>query len=350
MSTEAVLIVDDEEFVVQAIKRTLSLEGYTTIGTVDAEEAIRIMRDTPPAVLISDQRMPRMTGVELMQQARHFSPSTVRLLISGYSDIDVVISAINEGQIFQYISKPWQEAELLKKVKESFQFRQDNLEKEGLLSQSLSEQEQWRTLLDKSDAKVKQTVDNTVKTLIKIIQVKDEELLQHSLRVSSCAVQVASRMQLSVQRLQNLEYAGTFHDIGKIAIRDQILYKAGSLDESEFSVMMEHPVYGADILRELGFLDEVAEIILQHHEKFDGSGYPRKLKGEEILLEARILAVADVYDALMSKRVYHEELAAEQVLAILSQESGSHFDPNVVEHFSKLKLNPVEMIAKAGDR
>jgi len=331
------LVVDDEENIVKAIVRLLSIAGYQAMGTVEPDEAIAILRDVTPAILISDQRMPRMTGLELLIKAKTISPSTVRLLISAYSDIDVVIAAINDGHIYQYISKPWQEQDFLAKTKAALQYWQEALDKERIVKQSLSEKANWKALLEQSHAKMKETVESSVNMLRKIIQAKDDELLQHSLRVSRYALQVAKQLGLDQQRKQHLEYAGFFHDIGKIAIRDQILYKVGRLDENEFLRMKAHPVIGAEILRELFFLDEVAEIVLQHHEKYDGSGYPSNLKGEAILLEARIIAVVDAYDALVSKRVYREGLPQNQVLMILAQEAGSHFDPVIVELFSKLQ-------------
>ncbi|MBP2666353.1 MAG: response receiver-modulated cyclic diguanylate phosphodiesterase [Firmicutes bacterium] len=344
-----VLIVDDEEHVLRAITRSLAFAGYQVRSTSDTEEALQILKLTPPALLICDQRMPEMSGVELLLRARAISPSTVRLLISGYSDIDVVISAINNGQIFQYISKPWGDEELIDAVKAAFQFRQDALDRERILAQSLCEKETWKTLLEHSHARMKQTIEYEANALKKIIQVKDNDLLQHSLRVSQYAVQVARAMQLSEKRQQNIEYAGVFHDIGKIAIRDQILYKAGRLDESEYAFMKQHPIYGAEILRELGLWNDAAEIILQHHEKYDGSGYPYHLKAEEILLEARILAVADAYDALISGRIYRKGVPRQEVLAILKQDVGSHFDANVVEHFFSQELAVSGMLRRAGD-
>ncbi len=337
MENETVLVVDDEENIVKAIVRLLSIEGYRVIGTVEPDEAIAILREDTPAILISDQRMPQMSGLELLVKAKTISPSTVRLLISAYSDIDVVIAAINEGHIYQYISKPWQEEEFLAKTKAAFQYWQETLDKEQIVKQSLSEKENWKALLEQSHAKIKETVASSVTMLRKIIQAKDEELLQHSLRVSRYALQLANQLGLDQQRNQNLEYAGVFHDIGKIAIRDQILYKTGRLDENEFLRMKAHPVIGAEILRELLFLDEVAEIVLQHHEKYDGSGYPSNLKGESILLEARIIAVADAYDALVSKRIYREGLPQNQALMVLAQDSGNHFDPVLVELFSEFQ-------------
>lgn len=333
---ELILIVDDEENVVHSIMRMLSMAGYETVGTVDADEAITILRKEKPAVLICDQRMPKIEGLELLQKARRVSPSTIRMLITGYSDIDVVIAAINKGQIYQYISKPWQEQDFLGKVHLAIGHWQDALNKEQLLRQSLRDKEHWKALFEQSNIQMKKTMDGSVNTLKKIIQAKDPELLQHSTRVSEYAVQVARQMELPRQRQRNLQLAGLFHDIGKIAIRDQILYKPDRLDDHEFDKMKQHPVIGAEILQELGFFDEVAAIVLQHHEKYDGSGYPHMRQGESIVLEARVLALADAYDALVSKRVYRAGLPHGQVMEILSRDAGSHFDPTIVEQFRRL--------------
>ena len=334
---ELILIVDDEEHVIHAIIRMLSMAGFDAVGTVDADEALAILSNEAPAVLICDQRMPKIMGLELLQRARTLAPFTVRMLITGFSDIDVVIAAINEGQIYQYISKPWHEKDFLEKVQMAVQRWRELLNKEQLLKQSLRDKENWKALFEQSNIQIKKTVEGSVNTLKKIIQAKDSELLQHSMRVSNYAVQVAAQLNISRQRQQNLKFAGFFHDIGKIAIRDQILYKPDRLDDIEFDKMKQHPIVGAEILRELGFFDDVAEIVLQHHEKYDGSGYPQKLVGENIVLEARILAVADAYDALVSKRIYRSALPQEHVFEILVRDAGNHFDPTIVEQFQQLQ-------------
>ena len=205
---ELILIVDDEENVVHSIMRMLSMAGCETVGTVDADEAITILRKEKPSVLICDQRMPKIEGLELLQKARRVSPSTIRMLITGYSDIDVVIAAINKGQIYQYISKPWQDQDFLGKVQLAIGHWRDALNKEQLLKQSLRDKEHWKALFEKSNIQMKKTMDGSVNTLKKIIQAKDPELLQHSIRVSEYAVQVARQMELPRQRQRNLQLAG----------------------------------------------------------------------------------------------------------------------------------------------
>ena len=336
MKREMILIVDDELAVVQALTRLLEIEGYHVVGTTDPKEALEVLRQNTPSIIISDQRMPHMTGVELLLKAHSLSSSTIRFLMSGYTDIDVVISAINDGHVYQYISKPWQETEFLLKIQSAMEYWREQQQNEQMVRQSLSEVKNWEALFQQTSSLMTQTMASSVRTLEKVIRAKDEELLFHSERVSQRALQIAKFIGMQPERMKNLEYAGIFHDIGKIAIRDQILHKAGRLDEDDFTKMKAHPAVGAEILRELPFMNSVADIVFQHHEKFDGSGYPNNRKGEEILLEARILAVADAYDALISKRVYRDGLSEEEVWTILEQSAGSHFDPQVVAAFRRL--------------
>jgi len=334
-----IMIVDDELAVVQALARLLEMEGYQVTGTTDPNVALGSLAESAPAIIISDQRMPQMTGIELLLKAHSLSSSTVRFLMSGYADIDVVISAINDGHVYQYISKPWQEAELLFKIKVALEHWREQRQNEQMVLQSLSEVKNWEALFRQTTDLMTQTMASSVRTLQKVIRAKDEDLLLHSERVSQRAGMIAQYMGVSPERIKNLEYAGIFHDIGKIAIRDQILHKAGRLDEDEFTKMKAHPLIGAEILRELPFMNEVADIVLQHHEKYDGSGYPGNRKGEDILLEARILAVADAFDALISKRVYRDGLREEEVWSILEQSAGSHFDPSVVKAFRRMSTS-----------
>ncbi|MDR3566030.1 MAG: HD domain-containing phosphohydrolase [Negativicutes bacterium] len=331
MNDADILIVDDDEMVVNALRRTLSMHGYQSVGITNPGDAIRTLQEREIAIIICDQRMPCMSGVKVLLKAREVSPNTVRILMTGYADIDAIIAAINDGQIFRYIAKPWNESELMAIIQQAVIFRNQSMEKEYILQRTLKDKEDWKLTMSQLCLLIDQSMKNAVNTLQKIMQVKDNELLQHNLRVSEHAGRIASLMGLSIEQKANLEYASKFHDIGKIAIQDQILYKSGRLDENEFLSMKLHPAYGAEILRELGFLDPVAEIVLQHHEKYDGSGYPSGLQGDQILLEARILSAVDAYDALLFKRVYRAELPREEVHKILDQESGTHFDPQVVK-------------------
>lgn len=192
---------------------------------------------------------------------------------------------------------------------------------------NLGDKLQWKSLLERQASEVSRNVLNS---MLKIIKAKDIELYGHSERVAWYVLLIGRYMNFDDERLYALECAALLHDIGKISIRDRILYKPGRLNEDEFDEMKNHPSIGAEIVSELGFPDTVPEAILQHHEQADGSGYPSELKDGDILLEAKILSVADSFDALTSDRVYRSELSWEEAFKILEQESGRHYDASIV--------------------
>ena len=191
MKREMILIVDDELAVVQALTRLLEIEGYHVVGTTDPKEALEVLRQNTPSIIISDQRMPHMTGVELLLKAHSLSSSTIRFLMSGYTDIDVVISAINDGHVYQYISKPWQETEFLLKIQSAMEYWREQQQNEQMVRQSLSEVKNWEALFQQTSSLMTQTMASSVRTLEKVKRAKDEELLFHSERVSQRALQIS---------------------------------------------------------------------------------------------------------------------------------------------------------------
>lgn len=331
MLKDAILLVDDEASIIRALTRTLLLNGYSAQGTTSPREAIKIMDSTDIAVLICDQRMPEMQGNDVLQYAKHHHPNVVRILITGFSDMESTIAAINDGQIFRYITKPWKDDELLQVVEQALEYRLESIKKETILSSFLTEKADWKRTIDQINNRLDNSMKGAINALLKTVKIKDQELYLHSIRVESYARQIASRAGLTEQQINNLSNASLFHDIGKIAIRDKILFKKGPLDDTDVVSMRQHPVYSQEIISELGFLDEVATIIVQHHEKLDGNGYPYGLKNEEIRLEAKILAVADVYDALISDRVYREGMDSNQAVELMFKDCGTHFDRTLVE-------------------
>ncbi|MEA4926001.1 MAG: HD domain-containing protein [Syntrophomonadaceae bacterium] len=330
MQKETILLVDDEASIIRALTRTLLFNGYTVQGTTNPREATQIMDSNSIAVLICDQRMPEMKGNEVLQYARQYHPNIVRILITGYADMESTIAAINDGQIFRYITKPWQDEELIQVVEKAIEYRGETVKKEIILNSFLTEKEDWKRTIDQMNLRLDNSMKGAIKALLKTVKIKDIELYQHSLRVEAYARQIAIRAGLPEQQANNLAHASLFHDIGKIAIRDKILFKQGPLNNMDVVSMRKHPVYGMEIISELGFLDDVADIILQHHEKIDGNGYPYGLKGDEIMLEAQILAVADVYDALVSDRVYRKGITAKEAIELMFKECGAHFDKKIV--------------------
>lgn len=330
---KSLLLVDDEINIIHSLKRILDEDKYNVYSTTVPEEALQIINNNELDVILCDQRMPRVCGIEVLLHARKKSPHTVRILMTGYSDINAAVSAINEGKIFHYFSKPWNDNEVIQKIDEAISYRNEQLEKEEAVKYYLQERDRWLREKDKSEVQLKVNKDRVINSLLKIIKVKDLELFKHSERVAQYALFLADLMELSNEQKEDLKYAALFHDLGKVAIKDEILYKPGKLEENEFKEIQNHTVIGAEIIKELGFMDKISEIILQHHERMDGKGYPKGLTGEHILMEAKILTVADTYDALVSDRIYRRAMDSNTAIEILRMGSNQRYDPSVIEIF-----------------
>ncbi len=335
----SILIVDDEPRVIRSIQRVLEGNDYRICASNNPFKALEIMKTEQIDVIVSDNRMPELSGINLLMEAKKISPSTVRILMSAYSDFDVVITAVNDGNIFHYIVKPWNNGQLLDIINNAVQYKKEQEDKEQIIHSMLKDKEKWSDIVGQLNRKIDASNEKTVNALLKVIKVKDSDLMRHSQNVTNIALEIASAMNLSGSQREYIKLAGWFHDIGKIAIHDNILYKQGKLDLDEFAEMKHHPSVGAEILKETEFLKSISDIVLQHHERMDGEGYPGRLQGDEILLEARIIAIADTYDALVTDRVYRKGMAREAALSVLMEGSGSHYDRNIVEIFMDHVIN-----------
>lgn len=333
-----ILIVDDEIMVIRSLLRILRKYDFELFYTTKPIEAVEMLNHTSFDLIISDQRMPEMTGLELMMTAYKHQPNAIRILMSGYSDIDVVISAINDGRIYQYITKPWDNEKVVDTVNRAIIYKSDEDEKAEILSENLEKANSWGIVLTKMNNELERKDDNTIKMMLKVISVKDKDLYNHSVCVAETAVKLANILELEKERQELIHCAGLLHDIGKISIRDKIMYKPGSLDADEYEAMKQHPTVGAQILYEVDFLDDVAVMVEQHHERIDGMGYPHKLKHNEILLESQIISVADSFEALIEDRVYRKGMSYEKAFEFISDDTGKRFRFDVVNALKKLIL------------
>ena len=327
------LIVDDEIMVIRAIMRVLDQSIFNIYYTIDPNKALDIIEKNLLDVIVSDQRMPNMTGLELLKRAKEIQPSAIRILMSGYSDIEIVIAAINEGRIYQYITKPWDNDKLISVIVNAATHRAEEDEKAEILIYNYEDMENWKRLTEQMSDQLHKKDEDTVNALLRVLRAKDVQLYKHSQRVSQTAEMLAEYMGLTQEQTEDTGCAGLFHDIGKIAIRDRIMYKPGSLDEDEMVEMRHHPTVSADIIREVDFLGRVADIAAQHHERIDGKGYPVGLRGEDILLEAQILSVADTFEALREDRVYKAGFSDSDALDIIVKDKGTRYSTQVVDSF-----------------
>lgn len=328
-----ILILDDEELVIHGLNRTLKTHGYHALTTTKPEKAMDIMMNHNIGVFICDQRMPEMMGNDVLQYAKTHFPDMVRILLTGYSDLNSTISAINNGLIFRYIAKPWKDSEIIDAIKEAYAYREEKIKKDYIITNFHLEKEMWKETFDELQLILGNRKNGAMNALLRTMKAKDIELYNHSTRVESLAVKIAEELDYSAERIGNLSLAGLFHDIGKLTINDHIVYKEGPLDEMSYDLIKEHVVYGFEIIKELGFMDPVADIILGHHERMDGSGYPLGSTGKDISHEARILAIVDVYDALVTDRVYHKAISPAEAMNLMGKDADTKYDRRILEAF-----------------
>lgn len=342
MDKKRIIIVDDEVHLLSAIKRALRALPYEVTYFFDADEARLFVDENPVDIIISDQQMPGGSGLDLILYAKNKQPLVSSILMSGYTDFDVVVSAINDGEITNYLTKPFDTQSLISMIDQGIKIKRD---KEELLRIKNERILNGYNQISNSEYERIKTIEVISKALGKLIQSKDTELYEHSQRVAQIAVSIANRMKLSENEKNLLNYAAILHDLGKISLRDNVVYKGGKLTDIEYKEMKKHPEVGADILRALGISGTFVAIIEQHHERVDGNGYPSGLKGDEIELCAKILSVADAFDAMTADRVYRKGLSIDETLDIIIKATGSIYDGEVVkvliEEVESKKLNAI---------
>ena len=323
--TYKVLLVDDEEDNLALLYRTLR-QDFTVLKTTSPLEGLRLLRENDIDIIISDHKMAEMDGVEFLKRGYDRRPQCVRLLVTAYSDTSILIDAINSGKVYRYIKKPWDPAELLLIVKSGLEFYQLRKENEKLIFD------------------LKELFSGTINAIIEALDAKDSFTLGRSRRVTFLALKMVDYFKLPMAEMGKLELAGLLHDIGMIGIPEEILNKTEMLSESEYEVVKKHVDHGVKILEDIKQLKDVVEIIKYHHERHDGSGYPYGLKGDEIPLNAKIIAIADAYDGMISERSYRENMSHEEAMHKLESQSGQQFDPVIVEAFKAIIQDALQEI------
>ncbi len=317
-----VLLVDDEPLVLEGLGRSVHREFVADLASGAEEGLAKLRRDGPYPVVVSDMRMPGMDGAEFLATVRTISPDSIRVMLTGSGDIEVAARAVNEGQIFRFLTKPVPPKTLLATLRACVaQYHAARLEKEHL----------------KITIEALEQLDlGTLTALARAIDAKSAWTAGHSERVTSLALKMGQAMGLPAKSLELMHRGGLLHDIGKIGTPPAVLDKVGRLEPEEMQIMRDHVKIGVRILEPIPCFREALPMVAQHHEWFDGSGYPAGLAGENISLHARILAVADCYDAIVSDRPYRKGLPKRQALEMLSRNSGTQFDPMVIEVFMRL--------------
>jgi putative two-component system response regulator len=329
-----VLIVDDEPVVRRILRQRLSAEGYVCEEAGSAREAVDRLAKSPAELVVLDIKMPGKSGVELLPEIKQMYPDTAVIMSTAITDTSTAIKCMKDGA-HDYMVKPFNLDEVALSTQRALEKRRLELENRAY-QQHLEEMVTERTAeLKQAVTKLKLASLDTIHRLAQAAEYRDEGTGAHIQRMSRYSAAIARKMGLGEREVENILYAAPMHDVGKIGIPDHILLKTGGLDKGEWEIMKKHTVIGVEILRgsDAEFIQLAETIALTHHEKWDGSGYPQGLEGSEIPLAGRIVAIADVFDALTSRRPYKEPLPVEESLDIIKQGRGSHFDPDVTDAF-----------------
>ncbi|HVO64269.1 MAG TPA: HD domain-containing phosphohydrolase [Terriglobales bacterium] len=315
--TPRVLFVDDEPAMLESLCRSVRGEFAADVAS-DADHGLDYLRRGGPyCIVVSDMRMPGMNGAEFLATVRTISPESVRVMLTGCEEMEVAVRAVNDGRIFKFLSKPVPTDVLLACLR-------------ACLAQYLDERAQKQVMASTIHA-LEQLDIATLTAFSRAIDANSPWTAGHSERVTALALKIAHTMGLPGKDLQIVHRGGLLHDIGKIGTPPAILDKPGNLEVWEKEVMQNHVKVGIRILEPIDCFQDLLCVVAQHHEHLDGSGYPAGLAGEQISLHARIVAVADAYDALISERPYRKGVPAQEAIEILKENSGTQFDPKVVE-------------------
>ncbi|QNI34368.1 response regulator [Alloacidobacterium dinghuense] len=331
MASERILVVDDEPYVRTVIAAMLEKAHYRPVLASNGLEAMeRLQTDPPYDLVLSDIMMDGLDGMSLLERLREVQPETPMVMVTAIHDVGVAISAIRKGA-YDYLLKPFEKEQLLATVRRALDHRR--LAQQNSMYQSNLEQlVAARTdMLRQAIADLERSYDITLEALGDALDLKDAETEGHSKRVTGYTVALSRAMGLSPTDIRTIARGAFLHDIGKMAIPDAILLKPGRLDIDERSVMRDHCARGYQILCKIPYLREAAEIVYCHQEHFNGSGYPRGLKGEQIPLGARIFAVADTLDAITSDRPYRKANSFTAARNEIQRCAGTQFDPQVVD-------------------
>lgn len=353
------LFVDDEPNMLSALRRLFRPQGYRILTAGSAAEGLALLEKEAVDLVISDMRMPEMDGAHFLEIVRARWPDTVRILLTGYADVASTIAAINKGEIYRYISKPWEDNDILLLVRHALERQRLEQEKRRLEALTARQNEELRELnasleakvqertqdlrrtmatLEKAHEQLKKSFITSVRIFSNLLELRAGGMAGHSRRVADLARAIALRMGLKDSELQDLVFAAMLHDTGKIGLPDYLLGKPfNTLDKDEREQVMKHPVTGQHALLALDRLRNAALLVRHHHERFDGQGYPDHLAGFAIPLGARILAVANDYDSLQCGTLVQQRLTPAKAHGLIVEGRGKRYDPAVVDAFIEVQ-------------
>jgi len=341
---EHILVVDDEEMIRELLSSALQQENYHCHMAANVDEAFAILGTQRIDLVISDIMMPGRSGVDLLRDLKKVDSEIAVLMITGLSDMNTALECIHLGAD-DYLTKPFGISRVMLTVRNLLEKRCLAIEKKNyqvsLEFKVMEQTEQLRRTMNE----LNEAYHTTLTALVKALDAREKEVGSHSERVMNFSVLIAGKLGIRGAELEQLAKGALLHDIGKIGITDNILLKPGKLNDEDWIDMRKHPQIGYAILSEIAFLKGPAEIILSHHERYDGTGYPKGLTGEQIPIGARIFTLVDTLDAMTSDRPYRKALPFEAVTCEIRKFRGSQFEPALADLFLSISRSQWEECA-----
>jgi len=325
-----ILVVDDEEPIRNALKKFLTQQQYDVYAASTGDEALQQLRRHRIALMLCDIRMPGTSGVDLVPQAIELEPELAILMLTAVNDATSAALCMQRGAM-DYLTKPIELADLGRAVQRALKRREMLLENRQL-NQWLKEEVSTRTAeLQRERMKLERLSIATLEALVNALEAKDPYMRGHSARVADLSATIAHELGIPEEDVEHVRVAGRLHDIGKIGTRESVLNKQGALTPEEFEHVKQHVIIGSQILAPLSHLGDIIPAVRHHHERWDGTGYPDGLRGEEIPMGGRIIGAAEVFDALSTSRAYQEKMSPEKAVERAADLAGTVLDPQVYE-------------------
>ncbi len=343
---DRILVVDDEEPIREIVASMLGTAGYACKQAASGMEALAVLTSGEEfELMLSDLMMADLDGIGLLERTKEKYPDMPVVMVTAVHDISVALAAIRNGA-YDYLLKPFEREQLLNTVSRALENRRLKVENRTYQTNLESLVKARTDQLQAAMSSLERSYDITLEALGDALDLKDRETEGHSKRVTAFTIAIARAMGLPREQINTIARGAFLHDIGKMAIPDKILNKPGKLEPDEMTIMKEHAYHGYQIVKKIPFLAEAAEIVYSHQERFDGSGYPRELKGDKIPLGSRIFSVADTLDAITSDRPYRAAQSLQAAREEIAKWSGRQFDPDVVKVFLEMPENIWEDLRK----
>jgi len=330
-----VLIVEDENGVRDLMARWLQASGYAVTAAASAEEALEKMDNVAPAVALCDIRMPGRDGLWLADQLRRRYPETAVIMATGVQDVGSAVTSLRHG-VIDYLMKPFGRDRLREAVQRGLEWHRAALDARRWRETLQAEAHGRRVQLGEALAALRIDSPEALDGMLAMLTIRDRSAYAHAYRVSGLSARIARGMGLDDDAVPTIERGALLHDVGKLAMPDAVLRKPAPLTNDEQQIIRTHPQLGYDLLKDLPYLREAAEIVYCTHECYGGSGYPRGLRGDDIPLGSRIVAVADTYDTMTHPRVFRDAVSSSEAVMEVSRCAGTQFDPRVVDAFCRI--------------